>query len=292
MTSASIRIVGSTHSGVRGRYGSRLFVAEREAGANWKGHWDISTVAVEGVTEDIRIMGLEMGPSGLLAVASSKEQAFLATFDHRLAQTGWHEITGTKDPHALMVEGEYLWVVSTGTNEVISYRLTETGLAEGECVFRHTADEPQHFNDIVRHGRHVILTAFGVSAAASRSALTTGYLIETTRRKLIKSGLDHPHSPFSYEGTLYFCESRPARIWKADQVLAELSGFARGLVIGSDGYIHVGSGCPRPMEPDEAVARPEAELWSITTDGSVLSRQKLVGAGPEIHDLIELPALR
>lgn len=289
MTSTSIRIVGSAHSGVRGRYGSRLFVAKRQAGANWKGHWDVSTVAVEGVAEDIRIMGLEMGPSGLLAVASSKEQAFLATFDQRLEQTGWHEITGTRDPHALMVEGEHLWVVSTGTNEVIRYRLTETGLAEAESVFRHPADDPQHFNDIVRHGDLVILTAFGVSAAASRSALTTGYLIETTQRRLIKSGLDHPHSPFSYKGTLFFCESRPARIWKADQSLAELSGFARGLVIASDGYIHVGCGCPRPLEPDEAVARPEAELWSMSTDGNVLSRQKLVGTGPEIHDLIELP---
>src|SRR3954447_8010642 len=94
LTSTSIRIVGSAHSGVRGRYGSRLFVAKRQAGANWTGDWDISTLAVEGVSEDVRIMGLELGPSGLFAVASSKEQAFLATFDQRLEQTGWHEIIG------------------------------------------------------------------------------------------------------------------------------------------------------------------------------------------------------
>lgn len=249
----------------------------------------MTPIRVDGPGGEVRIMGLAVGPSGLLAVAGSKDLAFLATFDQRLEQTGWHVLSGTIDPHGVMLEAGHVWVVSSGTNEVIRYRMSASGSSTPERVFLHPSDEPQHFNGIARHGDRLVLSAFGVAAAASRQVRNTGYLVDIESGAPVRTGLDQPHSPLSRDGELLFCESNSSLVWCGNDATFRLEGYLRGLAVASDGIMHVARSSPRPPREELTADRPDADIWSVTADGDVLSCDKLTGMGAEVYDLVTLP---
>jgi hypothetical protein len=284
-----IRIVGSAHSGLRGDFRPQLFQIRRTAGPVRRAAWEVTPIHVDGPTGEVRIMGLAIGPSGLLAVAGSKELAFLATFDQRLEQTGWHDLSGVTDPHGLILEAGLLWVVSSGSNEVIRYRMSAAGPSAPKKVFQHPSGEPQHFNGIARHGDRLVLSAFGVGASAVREVRNTGYLVDIECGAPVRTGLDQPHSPLSRDGALLFCESNCSLVWHENGASFRLEGYLRGFAIASDGIMHVARSSPRPPREELTADRPDAAIWSVTPNGSVLSCDKLTGIGAEIYDLIALP---
>lgn len=249
----------------------------------------MSTIDIAGPGGEIRLMGLAVGPAGLLAVAGSKEQSFLATFDNDLRQTGWEELPGVIDPHGLVFDGGQLWVVSSGTNEVIRFDLRAAGPSNATCIYAHGDEQPQHFNGIVRHSGRLILSAFGVAAAASRHASNTGYLIDVENGAEIRAGLDQPHSLVSCGGSLFFCESKPSLIWCDEGEPLALDGYLRGLALAPDGVVHVAACQPRPPREMLTADRGDAQIWSVTRDGTVLDRSPLTGMGAEVYDLLVLP---
>lgn len=284
-----IRIVGSAHSGLRGDFRPTLFQATRAPRPVWDGDWDISTIDIDGPGEEIRIMGLALGPAGLLAVAGSKERSCLATFDANLRQTGWHELPGVIDPHGLAFEDDRIWVVSSGTNEVIRFDIGPTGPSNATRVYKYSDEQPQHFNGIARHSGRLILSAFGVAAAAAREVSNTGYLIDVEGGVEMRAGLDQPHSLVSHDGSLFFCESKPSLIWCDVGEPLALNGYLRGLAIAPDDVVHVAACQPRPPRETLTADRGDAELWSLTRDGTVLGRCHLTTMGAEVYDLIVLP---
>src|SRR5262245_36747516 len=231
-----VRVVGSAHSGWPGDYRTTLFLARRSAsGAGMV--WKFAKISSQGPTHAERFMGVATTAAGLLAVAGSSETAFLATFDRDLVQTGWHELPGVSDPHSIVFESAFLFVVSSGTNEVIRYRLTDNGPTNPVVVFSVSSDEPQHFNGLVRLGDSVVLSAFGTSAREAPTSSNTGYLVDTVTRVLLRTGLDQPHTPYTHCGELIFCESRPSRLYRGEQVSTVAGAYLRGLTIAPDGLL-------------------------------------------------------
>lgn len=284
-----VRIVGSAHSGRRGDFRARLFLAKRRYSAPQNTLWEVATIPADGPTVAVRFMGLAIVPGGLMAVAGSKDRAFLATFNQNLKQTGWHELSGARDPHGLVVEDNQLWVVSSGTNEVIRYEMSASGPSAAQTVFRHPDTELQHFNGLARHGGMLVLSAFGRSAEAVRRTSFTGYLIDIACGALIRVGLDQPHSPYSFEGSLLFCESQTSFLWHGDRHPVRLGGYLRGVVVTADSVVHVAASAPRPPRDLLTDDRDDAAIWSLTPDGNVLACDKLKGVGPEVYDLVTLP---
>lgn len=285
-----IKIVGSAHSGMRGDFRPRLFQCRRVADTISCRDWELATIPVDGPTGEIRIMGLAVGPTSLLAVAGSKDRAFLATFDHDLKQTGWNELPGVTDPHGLILADSRIWVVSTGTNEIICYELSADGPSNPTCAYLHPSGEPQHFNGIALHGGQLILSAFGVAAATSREVSNTGYMINIASGEHIRTGLDQPHSPLSHNHALLFCESKPSLLWLSDDASFRLEGYLRGFAVAPDGNIHVARSSPRPPREQLSADRADADILSIAPDGRVMGCQSLTGIGAEVYDLIALPS--
>lgn len=244
---------------------------------------------MDGPNGAIRMMGLAMSSNGLFVVAGSLDVSFLAIFNHRLEQTGWYELPGASDPHGLVVEGQHLWVVSSRTNQVIRYKMSVSGAFVSDTVFEHTDVEPQHFNGLVRHDGGLILSALGVSGQQAHEVKSTGYLIDIERSQQIRTGLDQPHSPYSYNSSFFFCESRSSVVWRNNEPLARLNGYLRGLVVAADGLLHVAESAQRPRREQLTDRRPDATIWTLSSDGRVLARHTLVGLGPEIYDLVGLP---
>ena len=285
-----ILIVGSAHSGVRGDFRPRLFQCRRGAGSNSHQNWEVAEIPVDGPTGEIRIMGLAVGASTLLAVAGSKDQAFLATFDIHLNQTSWNELPGASDPHGLIMADSRIWVVSTGTNQIICYELSAAGPSNPTCAYLHPSGEPQHFNGIARHEGRLILSAFGVAAATSREVSNTGYMIDIASGAHIRTGLDQPHSPLSRNKSLFFCESKPSLLWLGDDASFRLEGYLRGLAVAPDGIMHVARSSPRPPHEKLRAVRGDAGILSIAPDGKVMGCQSLTGMGAEVYDLMALPS--
>jgi hypothetical protein len=289
---SDICIVGSAHSGRRGDFRSRLFAARRQFGQADGGFSEVAAISVDGLTGDMRVMGLAPIPTGFAAVAGSSEESFLAEFDHDFRQkTGWHELPGGRDPHGLLIEEDRLWVVSSGSNEVILYRKTGSGSWTPEVVYQHPSCEPQHFNGLVRHRGMLILSAFGVSANGARSVSSTGYLVDIDTGLRVRSALDQPHSPISQADSLWFCESQHSLVWRGDDRLPRLEGYLRGLVVAPDRLIHVAESAPRPPRELLTDDRPPAVLWTLAPDGAAITRSTLIGVEAEVYDLIALPDL-
>lgn len=281
-----IRIVGSAHGGRRGDFRSCLFVATRRAGEGSTAFDAIDLIPVEGITGDRRVMGLVTTPGGLLALAGSSDAAFLALFDHQLRQTGWHQLAEARDPHGLVVEDGWLWAVSSGTNEVIRYKLSAAVPGAPEVVHRHSLSEPQHFNGLARHGNLLVLSAFGVSANGARSVASTGYLMDIQSGQVLRSSLDQPHSPLSRGECFWFCESQTGLVWRDQEPLPRLDGYLRGLTIAPDGLIHVAASASRPPRELLTDDRPPAVIWTLDPDGNAIRSTPLAGVGAEVYDLV------
>ena len=283
----TIKIAGSAHNGRRGEFSPRLFVAGRSTGA-MEENWDVLPIPVEGLSESIRVMGLAMTATGLVAVAGSAEEGYLATFDHNLQQTGWHPLPGASDPHSLVIEDDQLWVVSSRSNEVIQYTRSASGTLTINTVFRSSDIMPQHFNGLVRHRGVLVVSALGVSGGDAHDTHSAGYLLDVEREERIQTGLDQPHSLYSYGGSMLLCESRKSLVLRDDKPLSRLEGYLRGLVVGADGMLHVAESAPRPRRGELTEDRPDAAIWTLTIDGQILARNTLKGVGAEIYDLVAL----
>lgn len=286
--SRKVRILGSAHSGIRGDFRATLFEGRRPIGADWDGVWDLSIIPVDGPTGEIRIMGIAVGRTAVFAVAGSKHEAFLATFNLELKQVAWDRLRGACDPHGLALADTHLYVVSTGNNRVIRYGLRDPSF-EPDCVYAHPGGDPQHFNGIAKHNQRLILSAFGVAAASARDVEKTGYIIDAAQGACLRTRLDQPHSPTWRDGVLFFCESNASLLWVGDDTL-RLDGYLRGLAISSEGFLHVARSSPRPPREMLRTDRPDAELMSLDMDGRVRGYQVLSGIGPEVFDLAMLPA--
>jgi Domain of unknown function (DUF4915) len=282
----NICIVGSTHSGRRGDFRSGLFAARRRFGSTEDGFSEITTVPLDGLTGALRLMGLAATSTGFAAVAGSSDAAFLTNFDHNFRQTEWHELPGGIDPHGLLIEEDRLWLVSSGSNEVILYRMTESGPGEPQVVYRHISCEPQHFNGLARHQGKLILSAFGVSANGARSVSSTGYLIDIETGQVVRSSLDQPHSPISQADELWFCESQSSTVWRGEGRFLRFQGYLRGLVVAPDRLIHVAVSASRPPRELLTDNRPPATLLTLAPDGSTIACNALTGVESEIYDLI------
>ncbi len=272
-------IVGSAHNGRIGDFRSRLFVARRGSTG-----WDVDFVPVTGLTDTERLMGLARTPEGLAAVAGSVHSGFLATFDRHLRQTGWYELAGVRDPHSVVAHGDRLWVVSSGTNQVIRFTMSALGPGDAEVVFSRGPGS-HHFNGLTRHRGTLVMSAFGTSPQNARTTSSTGYLVDIDRGDRIREGLDQPHTPYSSNGVLLYCESRPSLVRSGDRVLAQLDGYLRGLAVGPDGSMYVAESAPRPPGGTTAEDRADAAIWTLSPGGQVVDHQPLAGVGVEIYDL-------
>lgn len=247
-------------------------------------------IEVEGINNDIRVMGLTTQSGRLVAIAGSDDAGYLATFDTQFNQTSWQRLPNMADPHGIVFEGDSFFVVSSRTNEVVRYTWNAGHPVFKEVVFRVNGEKLHHLNGLAMHKGKLIVSAMGGPAQDAHDFVNRGYIFDVFGKRTLMDGLDHPHSLISHNENLLFCESRTATIYKNASKFGKLSGYLRGMAIDPvSERIFVGSSSARPPRNQPIGNRPNAKIWVLNFGGNVIGAIELIGIGPEIHELLLFP---
>ena len=143
------------------------------------------------------------------------------------------------DVHSILLVGDSLFVVSTGTDEVIELRMRDT-----ECVSEKIFWRPEpiraygrredtfHFNGICQSGTGLFISGFGKRRGGLWDSSTDGFVFDISRGEIVASGINQPHSLAEVDGKLVLCESgrRAVRTLEGPCIEA-LPGYARGICV-------------------------------------------------------------
>lgn len=203
-----------------------------------------------------------------------------------------------KDGHSILVAGRAMYVVSTGTDEILRYDLKGHRLENPEIVWRasRSGSDTHHVNSIVECGGELYVTAFGEKTGELWSSATNGYIHNISRDIRVKEGVYHPHSLSERGGRLYYCDSSRKAFCSLDDVLFEVDGYARGTAWLSDDRVCVGSSIGRriskstglvanPADPGKSAGKSKIAIWDLNLN-KYLADIDLSRFGPEIYDVV------
>ncbi len=144
-----------------------------------------------------------------------------------------------KDVHSFLIleDESNLYVVSTGTDEVIKVKLNGSEVISEEVFWRPELtgerSDNYHLNSIYEFERDIYVSGFGKKAKGETWSLAgNGFIYNISKNKEILSGLQQPHSVTSIDGRIAFCESKAKKFRFIDsEEEIELPGYVRGLCI-------------------------------------------------------------
>lgn len=285
-----MKLLIASHNGRRGSFQPRLSLVKINLRHHHRANRIVQNIPVDGIDDKIRVMGLACKNGKLMALAGSDDTGFLATFDDRFEQTGWHRLPELADPHGIVFDGDSFFVVSSRRNEVIRFTWNGSVPVFAEVVFRIEGDHLHHINDLTVHQGSLLVCAMGGPAQEAHHFNSRGYIVDVARRKFVKEQIDQPHSLVSYNGNLFCLESRKSILWKGETFLSQIPGYLRGLAIDpSTQRIFVGSSSARPPRDQILGDRPNAKVWILDANGvtqEVLDHETIA---PEIHALTLIP---
>jgi len=201
----------------------------------------------------IRLPALK-GDSGITGLSQSKKYIFalyqaegsrVVVFDKEgLGIKYWSKLPQAKDGHSILFTKGFLYVVSTGTDRVLKYRIEggEIDLVSAEMVWKPDGSigktDTHHINSICRHKNSILVSAFGLKKGERWSSARNGYIVDLESGKEKVKSIYHPHSVFSDGEKIVFCESSAGFLRKGSQVLVRFNnGYTRGLTKMGDFWV-------------------------------------------------------
>ena len=239
------------------------------------------------------------------AWAGTDGRSYLSALEQRTFEiVDMVPLGGVKDVHSITVLDQYLYLVSTGTDEVRRVALDRLG-APSEVVWRASSAncDTHHVNAIVNAGGRILCSAFGPKAGTRWSTALDGYIVDIQSGSVLCRGIEHPHSVMATSDDVYVAESRRARVrGLAHGRTMNVDGYARGLCLSDEGFVvgvSTGRSRSRSLGTIENAADPgdpagEAGLsffrdllphspGCVPDDAMDLSKH-----GPEIYDVLLL----
>ena len=203
-----------------------------------------------------------------------------------------------KEGHSILAKGEHLYVVSTGTDEVIRYRLVSKGLSDSRVVWRasRAGIDTHHVNSVAVWEGNVVVSAFGPKFGVLWTSALEGYVHDISRDVRIKNGIYHPHSLSVRRDRLYYLESHRKLFCSLDGPLFAVPGYPRGVCWLSDDLVCIGSNVGRrfsrstglianPADPGEATGSCGITVGDVKR-GRPVKRLDLGWVGGEIYDML------
>lgn len=182
------------------------------------------------VGEEVLI--ITQGQSSILASVNVKEA--------RIAN--YVVLEKCKDPHSLVYSKDYVYVTSTGTNEIYRIMYKEGDLGQEELFWQYPdvgyEKDEVHLNGLALDENDFIASCFGPRKKEGGWA-DEGRIFHIESGVSIRSGLNQPHTPIVNNGRLMFAESAANRVflyhklgssWKKEKDIV-LSGYTRGLAL-------------------------------------------------------------
>jgi uncharacterized protein (TIGR03032 family) len=177
-------------------------------------------------------------------------------------------VTGDIGVHELAWAGEELWVVNTRFSCLCTLEPSYSFFPRWRPPFitSLSAEDRCHLNGLaVVNGKPKYVTALGETDAPQgwrTNKAQGGCLVEVKSGAIISRGLSMPHSPRWHDGRLWLLESGTGQLVLVDpssdrrQTVAELPGFARGLVHCGK-YAFIGLSKIRPTSAMDGVPLAE-----------------------------------
>jgi glucose/arabinose dehydrogenase len=224
----------------------------------------------------------------------------LSIFDRTtLAVVHVETLEEVSDAHSLLRQGDDLLVASTGTDEIVAYRLDGPKTSDARVIWTPTGSgtDTHHINSLALANGDVLCSAFGAKEADSWASATNGYIHNVTRDTPVVGGLRQPHTASWRDGGLYFCNSQEGSVNTTAGVVAFLAGYSRGLAFGPDGTLFAGTSVSRrpsstsgdtagfmnPMDPGEP--RGQCAVVQLNPEGGHRVEVGMASFGHEIYDV-------
>ena len=198
------------------------------------GFSEITWVAIGPTSEEVvSCSGLWVGAGIVHCVWIDSDGASRLTLLDRKTWTplATGRLEGVKDPHSVAVLDGWLYVVSTGTDEVRRLPANDAG-GPTESVWKASAAgvDTHHLNSILPLNGQLLCSAFGPKSGDRWSTALNGYVIDISSERVLAARIEQPHSLCAAAGGLYVIESRRKRIRRLDHSDGlVVDGYARGL---------------------------------------------------------------
>lgn len=241
-----------------------------------------------------RYMGL--GTSGgrihILAVTFD-DRTSLVTVDRASDEVELSPLPGVMDGHSVLaVDGE-LYAVSSGTDELVRFPLSDGRAQPGRQTAWRASDvgrDTHHMNSLLRlDNGHMVVSAFGETPTGARADAHDGYIFDVTGNRPLATGIHHPHSVTERGGLLYYCESGSGRFCSEKGSIINLDGYVRGVCWLSDDLVCIGTSAGRAADRRGHYEADDCAVWIVDVNsGAVVTRIPLKEFGPEIYDIVLL----
>lgn len=235
-----------------------------------------------------------------VSIAQADFATLLTVFDRAsLAPVHVHRLSEVRDAHSITRHRDELLVVSTGTDSVVAYQVSDGTLGPARLAWTPTdsGTDTHHLNSIVSTPNDVLCSGFGPQENGSWAMPKNGYVRSIINDTVVVGGLRQPHSLVMHAGRLYFCNSQEGTVNVPDGEIAYLGGYSRGLAFAPDGTILAGTSLSRkpsqpaderpvfhnPNGPGDIYGRCAVHL--IPQDGGALAAASLQTFANEIYDL-------
>jgi len=235
--------------------------------------------------------------------SQGQSQPFLLVFDRtNFTLRNHYDFRVAADVHSICACDGSLYVVSTGTDEVVALGL-KGGSVLSESVFWRPAsggprEDLSHLNAIINREGNLLVSGFGPKAGPLWSSANQGFIFNITQQEKIADGLDQPHSLAWLDGTLAYCESRKKAVRALDgSRIQYLPGYTRGLCkVGRNLFVGTSIGrqvskstglINNPVDPGAYAG--ECGVFQLSADKFAIEKIFKLGEGAqEIYDLLPI----
>lgn len=217
-----------------------------------------------------------------------------------LSLKGFYTFSLGLDVHSIMVVGDRLLAVSTGTDELLELGLADAGVTSESVVWRPRSDAPRtdinHLNGLCSHRGALIVSGFGPRSGDRWSSATKGYILNLDCGDVVRSDLRQPHSVASCGSEVAYCESAQAAVTLGDfGRVSDLPGYTRGLCLVDRQWL-VGTSVGRHPEDSRGIANAAdpgicTGMCGVSSIGPGLQVERSLDLGAyatEIYDLLPL----
>lgn len=220
------------------------------------------------------------------------------------------ELRGIKDPHSIAVEGDTLFVVSSGNDRVYGIPV-DHDTRRPEVVYQvgpSGRTDTRHLNSLAlaRDGR-LLVTGFGLRDRGNPkwpkwSSCTNGFVADAGTGEILMDGISQPHTVFdSQQHGIIVCESRGHRIADLDgNTVMNATGYTRGLAEPRSDLLVVGDSSAKG-HPDnkgqvgnhfeDGVDVGGTKLYLLTSDNTKPTAEIYLNKwAPELYDILSFKA--
>jgi GT2 family glycosyltransferase len=247
------------------------------------------------------VTGITISHKMVLIAFNAEGRFYIAGLQKRdLAPIFYQNLPEAKDIHSIFAWNNRLYVVSTGTDEVLAYDILHNKLDNYQVIWRASLEksDTHHVNSIVECNGDLFVSAFGPKSGKLWSSALYGYIHNITRDIRIKDDIYHPHSLSAQNDQLYYCESHNGTLCSLYNQILQLSGYSRGVGWISDEEVCITTSIGRkvsrstgqignPADPGDPAGKCGLTIQNIKS-GKTLASIDFSWFGPEVYDVLVL----